>query len=184
MTLVLVRHGPTEWSVSGQHTSTTDIPLTERGREAAGELRERLAGREFALVLASPRTRALETAHLAGFEPEIEPDLAEVDYGDYEGRTTPEIRAERPRLVAVDRRRARRRDDGAGGRAGRPRDRPRAGRRRRRRRLRPRPHPARARRPLDRPPARHGGSFALDTAAVSELGFERERRVIGAWNIT
>ena len=89
MRIVLVRHGETEWSASGQHTSTTDIPLTEprpRGRPRA---RPRLGGRDFALVLASPRARALETARLAGFEPEVEPDLVEIDYGDYEGRTTP-----------------------------------------------------------------------------------------------
>ena len=68
-----------------------------RGRARGGsQLAGRLAGREFALVLSSPRVRARETAALAGFEPEIDPDLVEVDYGDYEGRTTPEIREERP----------------------------------------------------------------------------------------
>ena len=96
MRIVLARHGETEWSASGKHTSTTDISLTERGRAAALGLRERLSGREFALVLASPRVRARETAALAGFDPEIEPGLAEVDYGDYEGRTTAEIREDRP----------------------------------------------------------------------------------------
>ena len=96
MRIVLARHGETEWSASGKHTSTTDIPLTERGRAAARRLRERLAGRgsrscsrRLAPALARPRA-------LAGFEPELDPDLAEVDYGDYEGRTTPEIREERP----------------------------------------------------------------------------------------
>src|SRR3954454_18437928 len=88
----LVRHGETEWSASGKHTSSTDLPLTERGRAAARGLAERLAGREFALVLASPRARARDTAALAGYEPEVEPDLAEVEYGEYEGRTTKEIR--------------------------------------------------------------------------------------------
>src|SRR5436190_16987111 len=83
----LARHGETEWSASGKHTSTTDLPLTERGREAARVLRTRLAVREFALVLASPRRRAVETARLAGYEPELEPDLVELAYGPYEGRT-------------------------------------------------------------------------------------------------
>jgi probable phosphoglycerate mutase len=82
--IVLARHGETEWSASGKHTSTSDVPLTQRGRAAALGLRERLACREFALVLASPRRRARDTADLAGFEPEVVPDLAEIDYGDYE----------------------------------------------------------------------------------------------------
>ena len=96
MRIVLIRHGETEWSASGRHTSYTDLSLTERGREAATRLRERLAGREFALVLCSPRARSQETAALAGLSPQIDPDLAEIDYGAYEGRTTKDIRAERP----------------------------------------------------------------------------------------
>jgi len=94
----LVRHGQTEWSASGKHTSTTDIPLTEAGRAAAAGLRDRLSGIDFALVLASPRVRAQETARLAGLgdRAEVEPDLVEFDYGEYEGLTTPEIREERP----------------------------------------------------------------------------------------
>ena len=111
MTIVLVRHGETEWSASGKHTSVTDLPLTERGREAARALGARLAGREFALVLCSPRARARETALLAGFQPEIDADLVEVDYGVLRGaRRTKEIRAERPELVAVAGRVAGRRD--------------------------------------------------------------------------
>lgn len=180
--IVLARHGETEWSASGQHTSRTDLPLTEKGRDAARALGERLAAREFALVLASPRIRAQETGRLAGFEPEIEPDLAEIDYGAYEGRTTPEIREERPGWTLWA-------DGSPGGetlaQAG-----------------------ARADRVIERALAadgdvlvfahghilrilaarwiglapERGGSFALDTAALSELGFEREARVISRWN--
>src|SRR3954453_17328176 len=94
--IVLARHGETEWSASGKHTSTTDLPLTERGREAARALGTRLSGREFALVLASPLQRAVETARLAGLEPEIDPDLTGPGYGPYEGRTTAEICEEQP----------------------------------------------------------------------------------------
>src|SRR5918992_1730497 len=94
--LVLIRHGETEWSASGRHTSVTDVPLLDAGRRDAARLRERLAGREFALVLSSPRARARETAELAGLDAVVDDDLAEFDYGSYEGRTTPEIREERP----------------------------------------------------------------------------------------
>ena len=179
MRVVLVRHGATEWSASGQHTSRTDIPLTDAGRDAARAL---AIGREFALVLSSPRRRARETAELAGFAPEIEPDLVEIDYGDYEGRTTPEIREERPGWTLW-------RDGSPGGetlaQAG-----------------------ERADRVITRLlaadgdaavfahghilrvlaarwiglPAERGASFALATASISELGFERESRVIGSWN--
>jgi len=94
----LVRHGETEWSRSGRHTSTTDIGLTERGRERARALGDELRGRTFALVLCSPRRRARETCELAGLgeRAEIEPALSEWDYGDYEGLTTPQIREQRP----------------------------------------------------------------------------------------
>src|SRR4051794_20218929 len=96
--LVLVRHGATEWSVSGQHTGSTDMPLTDEGRSAAVCLKERLAGRSFALVLTSPMSRARDTCELAGLaeHAQVEPDLHEFDYGEYEGRTTPEIREDRP----------------------------------------------------------------------------------------
>ena len=96
--LIVVRHGETEWSAAGRHTSTTDLPLLAAGREAAAALAPRLAGEDFALVLCSPRLRARETCALAGFggEAEIDPDLAEWDYGDYEGLTTTEIRSRRP----------------------------------------------------------------------------------------
>ena len=89
----LVRHGETEWSKSGQHTSTTELELTEHGVEVACTLKERLAGEEFSLVLTSPRVRARKTAELAGFEDaEVDDDLAEWAYGEYEGITTAEIR--------------------------------------------------------------------------------------------
>ena len=183
MRIVLARHGETKWSASGKHTSTTDISLTERGRAAALGLRERLSGREFALVLASPRARARETAALAGFsDVELEPDLVEVDYGAYEGLTTPEIREERPGWSLWT-------DGSPGGETMAE-----AG--------------ARADRVLARAlaadgdvvlfahghilrvlaarwlelPAERGASFALDTASLSELGFERENRVITHWN--
>jgi broad specificity phosphatase PhoE len=93
----LVRHAETEWSRSGKHTGRTDVPLTDAGRERASEMRARLAGRDFALVLVSPLERARETARLAGLgDPcQVREDLLEWDYGDYEGITTADIRAER-----------------------------------------------------------------------------------------
>lgn len=93
--IVLVRHGKTEWSESGQHTGTTDIPLTAAGEADAATLQERLSGFDFGLVLSSPLQRARRTAQIAGFgSPEVDPNLVEWDYGAYEGRTTKEIRAE------------------------------------------------------------------------------------------
>jgi broad specificity phosphatase PhoE len=180
--IVLARHGETEWSANGKHTSTTDLPLTERGTEAARSLRERLQGREFALVLSSPRARARTTAELAGLKPELEPDLVELDYGAYEGRTTPEIREEDPgwsvwthpspggetlqhageradRVIA--------RALAAGGDVA----------------LFSHGHFLRilAARWLELPPER-GRSFLLETATLSELGFERETHVLTRWN--
>jgi broad specificity phosphatase PhoE len=92
--IVVVRHGETEWSATGRHTSRTDLPLTEGGRERARALGSLLGGRSFALVLCSPSLRARETCGLAGFGEvaELCPDLHEWDYGEYEGLTTPEIR--------------------------------------------------------------------------------------------
>lgn len=182
--IVLARHGQTEWSLSGQHTSRTDIALTARGEEAARALGARLAGRAFALVLASPRARAFETARLAGFHPEIEPDLVEIDYGAYEGRTTPEIREQRPgwslwtdgtpdgETLAAAAARADRvieRALAADGDVA----------------VFAHGHILRilAARWIGLPPA-GGGSFGLDTAALCELGFERENRVISRWNLT
>jgi probable phosphoglycerate mutase len=89
----LVRHGETEWSRDGRHTSVTDLPLTEVGESIAHEVGERLACEEFDLVLTSPRLRARHTAALIGHEDaEVDEDLVEWGYGDYEGITTAEIR--------------------------------------------------------------------------------------------
>jgi probable phosphoglycerate mutase len=94
----LVRHGETEWSLSRRHTGRTDLPLLPEGTVQAESLPSRLAGHHFALVLTSPLFRARETSRLAGFgdRAEVDPDLAEWDYGDYEGLTTAEILAEDP----------------------------------------------------------------------------------------
>jgi probable phosphoglycerate mutase len=94
MQIVLVRHGETEWSLSGQHTSRTDLPLTEKGRERAAELAPALAEWNFAVVLTSPLRRARETCEIAGYadRADICDDLREFDYGEYEGLTTPQIR--------------------------------------------------------------------------------------------
>lgn len=180
----LVRHGETEWARLGRHTGRTDIPLTETGREQALALGRRLAGHEFALVLTSPLTRAAETAALAGFADVVlpDPDLQEWDYGDLEGRLTADIRREFPdwtiwrgpwpRGETIDEVGARadrivamvRATDGdvllfAHG------------------------HLLRvlAARWLELSPA-SGGLFALGTATVSILGWERERPVMGLWN--
>ena len=94
----LVRHGETAWSLSGQHTGRTDIPLTAHGEQSAAALKPRLAAHSFAKVFTSPLTRARRTCELAGFGAlaENDPDLLEWDYGQYEGRRTAEIVAERP----------------------------------------------------------------------------------------
>ena len=94
----LARHGETAWSLSGQHTGRTDLPLTERGERNARALGERLRGLTFAKVYTSPLQRAARTCELAGFgtAAEIDPDLVEWDYGQYEGRRTAEIHAKRP----------------------------------------------------------------------------------------
>ena len=96
--IVVVRHGETEWSATGRHTSRTDLPLTGKGRRRARELGSELADRRFALVLCSPLLRARETCELAGFGEvaEICPDLREWEYGEYEGLTTPQIREANP----------------------------------------------------------------------------------------
>jgi probable phosphoglycerate mutase len=93
--VVVLRHGQTEWSRSGQHTGVTDLPLLPEGEDQARELRSSLGGRSFVEVWVSPRQRARRTAELAGLHPTaVTDDLVEVDYGGYEGRTTKEISAE------------------------------------------------------------------------------------------
>lgn len=94
----LARHGETAWTLSGQHTGLTDLPLTEQGKHTARRLRERLRGLTFAKVFTSPLQRARQTCELAGFGAvaEIDPDLVEWNYGEYEGRRGADIRAERP----------------------------------------------------------------------------------------
>jgi probable phosphoglycerate mutase len=96
--IYLARHGETAWTLTGQHTGLTDLPLTERGERNAMRLGERLAGSVFARVLTSPLQRAVRTCELAGFGAvaEVDPDLVEWNYGDYEGVRTAEIHAVRP----------------------------------------------------------------------------------------
>jgi probable phosphoglycerate mutase len=180
----LVRHGETEWARLGRHTGRTDIPLTDTGREQALDLGRRLAGNTFALVLTSPMSRAAETAALAGFADVVvaDPDLREWDYGDLEGRLTADIRKQYPGWSiwhgpwpggeTVEE---------VGARADRVIARIRAvdgivlifahG------------HFLRVltARWLDLPPA-FGRLFALGTATLSILGWERENPVIETWN--
>jgi broad specificity phosphatase PhoE len=181
--LWLVRHGETEWSRTGKHTSTTELPLTEDGVRVATTLRDRLAGVGFDLVLTSPRQRARRTAELAGFpDAVVDDDLAEWDYGDYEGVTTPEIRKTVPGWTVwshpspggetaqqvsdrLDRVVARVREKGgrclAFGHG----------------------HATRAltARWLEQP-VDEGRLFKLDTSTISVLSFERETPVIQRWN--
>jgi broad specificity phosphatase PhoE len=96
--IFIVRHGETEWSLNGRHTGSTDLPLTEHGREQAAGLGRELDGQPFELVLSSPLERARDTCELAGFgaAAELCDDLREWDYGDFEGMTTPEIHSAHP----------------------------------------------------------------------------------------
>jgi broad specificity phosphatase PhoE len=182
--LWLIRHGETEWSLSGAHTSRTDIPLTARGEERAAKIRDYLAHRNFSLVLTSPMLRARETCRIAGYGDvaKIEENLREWDYGIYEGRTTAEIRKDQPNWSIWD----------APPPEGEPVE-----------------HVAvRAQQVIDRAvntggnvalfahahilrilaatwlglPARDGSLLGLGTGSVSTLGFERETRVISTWN--
>lgn len=182
--MVLVRHGETEWSATGKHTGVTDVPLTEHGRAQAAGLRARLAQWSFALVVSSPRRRALETCALAlpDARPQVTGDLAEWDYGTYEGRTTAEIRVEVPGWTIFD--------HGAPGGETAAQVADRADRVIARARgadgdvaLFAHGHILRVLAArwlaLD---ARDGRSFALDAAALSVLGWEREQPVITLWN--
>ena len=184
--LWLVRHGETEWARLGRHTGRTDIPLTDRGRAEAASLATRLAGRTFGQVLSSPLSRALETAQLAGFAERVETtdDLLEWDYGADEGRTTPEIRDDRPGWSIW-------RDGPKDGetaaevadRVDRVIDRVRAGDRDAL--VFAHGHVLRvlAARWLGEPPV-DGRLFALSTATLSILGWEREQAVVERWNDT
>ncbi|MGO9894987.1 MAG: histidine phosphatase family protein [Bryobacteraceae bacterium] len=183
--LWLIRHGETEWTLTGAHTGRTNLPLTENGKQQGLAVREQLGGRSFAVVLVSPLERALETCRLAGYggQAVVDPNLAEWSYGSYEGRTSAQIQAERPnwtiwdqgpldgetidqvaaraeaviaRVLAVD-------GDVA---------------------LFAHGHVLRilTARWLEMPPdaARR---FALETGSVSVLGYERDTRVIARWNL-
>lgn len=180
----LVRHGETEWSRSGQHTSRTDLPLTPEGERQAAGLKRMLAGRTFALVLASPMKRAVDTCHLVGLTPEISADLVEWDYGDYEGLTTPEIQKQVPGWtvwtgasphgetvdqVATRADRVISRALSAGGDVA----------------LFGHGHLSRilAARWIGLEPS-GGRLLAMSTASLSVLGYERETRVIRLWNQT
>jgi broad specificity phosphatase PhoE len=181
--LWVVRHGETEWSASGRHTSTTDVELTAAGEEAARVLGERLAGTRFDLVLTSPRERARRTAALAGFpDAHVDDDLAEWAYGDYEGVTTSTIRETVPGWTVWT-------HPSPGGETaeevGRRLDRVVARVRREGGRVLVFGHGHASRvlaaRWLDQP-VEEGRFFRLDTATVSVLGYEHESPVVARWN--
>ena len=184
MKLWLIRHGETEWSLSGAHTSRTDIPLTERGKERAAKIRDYLAQRKFSLVLTSPLLRARETCRIAGYADmaQIEENLREWDYGIFEGRTTADIRKDQPdwsiwdspvpegepvEHVAARAQKVIDRALQAGGDVA----------------LFAHAHILRilAATWLSLEP-RGGRLFALGTGSVSTLGYERENQVISTWN--
>lgn len=181
----LLRHGETEWSRSGQHTGRSDIAMTAEGERQAATLAARLAAQRFALVLSSPLRRARDTARLAGYGvAEITDDLREWDYGAYEGRTTADIRRDRPGWsvwtggvpggetvdeVGARMQRVIERARGAGGDVA----------------VFGHAHALRilAACWLGLPPT-HGRYFKLDPASISVLGYERETPVIVRWNAT
>lgn len=183
--LWLMRHGETEWSRSGQHTSRTDLALTEEGERRAVGLKQALAGHDFAMVLSSPMRRALETCRLAGLTPSaVTPDLCEWNYGSYEGLTTAQIQQTAPDWTIwngtppggetadqvgarVDR--VLQQAEGAGGDVA----------------LFAHGHVLRvlAARWLGIEP-QGGRFFALSTGSISVLGWERETRVVLSWNRT
>lgn len=180
--LWMVRHGETEWSLSGQHTSRTDLDLTAEGKRRAVELTKKLGGKDFALVLSSPMKRALETAHLAALTPEIDESLREWDYGEYEGLTTLQIQKIDPGwTIWTKTPKGGETAEQVGARADRIIARARAvqgdvavfGHGHMLRVL--------AARWLDLEP-QAGRYFALSTGSVSVLGEERENRVVKLWN--
>jgi probable phosphoglycerate mutase len=182
----LIRHGETAWSLSGQHTGRTDIPLTAAGERHAEEIGRYLAGRPFALALTSPLQRARETCRLAGYGgvAQIDPDLSEWDYGAYEGRTSEQIQESVPgwtiwtspvpqgetiQQVAARASRVIERSVKAGGDVA----------------LFAHGHLLRILTACWLGLAPDGGRlFALGTASVSVLGYERETRVISQWNLS
>ncbi len=190
--IVMVRHGQTEWSLSGQHTSVTDLPLTAVGEDEARNVGRALKDREFGLVLSSPRQRALRSAELASYADvvQVEPNLVEWDYGAYEGMTTKEIVAQLGARWDLW-------SDGVppGASPGEDAEEVQA---------RARAVVARSMPELDAGrsvlliahahilraiavawvdlPAEDGTIFALSTSTVSELGFEHERHAILKWN--
>ncbi len=182
----LIRHGETAWSLSGAHTGRTDIPLTPNGERQALAIRDRLGGRSFTQVLASPLQRARETCRLAGYADcaEVDPDLLEWDYGAYEGLSTPEIRQKRPdwnlwrdgvpdgetvEYVGLRASRVIARAHATGGEVA----------------LFAHGHLLRilAACWLGLSPG-CGRLFALSTATISILGHERDTRVISSWNVS
>ena len=183
--VVLARHGETEWSLSGRHTGTTDLPLTEEGRRQARALGPRLAAWTFSLVLTSPLQRALETCRLAGYgeRAQVRPDLVEWNYGRYEGLTSQQIEEIHPNWSLW-------RDGGAGGETA-----PDVGRRADRVIAEVRAtegyalifahgHVLRvlAARWLGEPPEA-GRYYALQTATLSVLSYEHADPVIQRWNL-
>ena len=181
----LIRHGETEWSLSGQHTGRTDLPLTAAGERHAGQIGRFLAGRPFALVLTSPLQRARETCRLAGYAAvaQADPDLREWDYGAYEGRTSAQIQESVPgwtiwtspvpqgetiQQVAARAGRVIARASAAGGDVA----------------LFAHGHLLRILTAcwLGLPPD-DGKLFALGTASIGVLGYERDTRVIARWNV-
>lgn len=183
--IVLIRHGQTEWSANGRHTSVTDLPLTSEGERRATVLASRLANRSFGVVLTSPRTRARTTARLAGLaDAVVDDDLVEWDYGEYEGLTTPQVRQRDPGwTVWTGYTPGGESGDQVGARADRVLE-----------RVRPALASADAclvghghmlrvvvARWLGLPP-RDGALFKLETATLSVLGYERETPVLSTLN--